>query len=177
MQADRLYFYSGSADPPPGQGVHEGVRDAAAYAELARTRHWRRMLSNFWPADFVLDGATYRTVEHCFQAAKIALIDPALARLFALESGSPLSQGDGAAARKQRKMVLLDPARLRTWDARKGAVMHAAMQAKFSQHPALRSVLLATQDAELWHGTGRGQPPHRIRELESVRCALREGSA
>jgi predicted NAD-dependent protein-ADP-ribosyltransferase YbiA (DUF1768 family) len=40
---------------------------------LAGVRHWRRMLSNFWPADFTLAERTYRTVEHAFQAAKIAL--------------------------------------------------------------------------------------------------------
>ena len=62
----------GSADLPPGQGVHEWVADAARYAVLAGVRHWRRMLSNFWPADFTLDERTYRTVEHAFQAAKIA---------------------------------------------------------------------------------------------------------
>lgn len=175
LDADRLYFYSGSADAPPGQGVHEAVREPADYAALGHTRNWRRMLSNFWVADFVLDGRTYRTVEHAFQAAKIALADPELARSFCLESGSALALGDGAAARKQRKLVLLDGAKLREWDARKHAVMQAAMLAKFSQHAALREVLLATQNAELWHGTGRGQPPQRIRELESVRQALSKG--
>lgn len=65
------------------------------------------MLSNFWVADFILNGSTYRTVEHAFQAAKIALVDPSLARAFTLESGSQLAQGDGAAARKERKMALL----------------------------------------------------------------------
>src|SRR5439155_17063947 len=44
---DRLYFFSGSADLPPGQGVHEGVADPGRYAALAGVRHWRRMLSNF----------------------------------------------------------------------------------------------------------------------------------
>jgi predicted NAD-dependent protein-ADP-ribosyltransferase YbiA (DUF1768 family) len=37
------------------------------------------MLSNFWPVDITLGQRTYRTVEHAFQAAKIALVDPALA--------------------------------------------------------------------------------------------------
>ena len=172
IKGDRLYFYSGSADRPPGQGVHEAVGELSAYAALGRIRHWRRMLSNFWTADFILNGCTYRTVEHAFQAAKIALVDPALARTFTLESGSQLAQGDGAAARKERKMALLSSEQLRTWTTRKHAVMEAAMQAKFSQHEALRSVLLATRDAELWHGVGRGQPPERILELETVRRAL-----
>jgi predicted NAD-dependent protein-ADP-ribosyltransferase YbiA (DUF1768 family) len=73
------------------------------------------VLSNFWPAEFTLQGRTYRTVERAFQAAKIALADPALAEQFALESGTELARADGAAARKHRKLVLLDDAQLRHW--------------------------------------------------------------
>jgi predicted NAD-dependent protein-ADP-ribosyltransferase YbiA (DUF1768 family) len=124
-------------------------------------------------ADFTLDGRTYRSVEHAFQAAKIALVDPELAAGFALESGTALAHGDGAAARKQRKLVLLDAAQLQDWDGRKHGVMRAAMQAKFSQHADLGAVLLATSPAELWHGAGRGQAPQRIFDLEAIREALR----
>jgi len=170
---DRLYFFSASADLPPGLGVHEQVADPARYAPLAGVRHWRRMLSNFWPADFTLGERTYRTVEHAFQAAKIALVDPTLAERFALESGTELACGGGAAARKHRKLVLLDEAQLRRWDGHKHAVMREAMRAKFSRHEPLRAVLLATLAAELWHGTGRGQPPARIHDLETIRAALR----
>jgi ribA/ribD-fused uncharacterized protein len=170
---DRLYFFSGSADMQPGQGVHERVADAACYSVLAGVRHWRRMLSNFWPAEFTLGVRTYRTVEHAFQAAKIALVDPTLAERFGLESGTELARGDGTAARKHRKLVLLDDAQLRQWDGRKNAVMREAMFAKFSRHESLGAVLLATGLAQLWHGTGRGQPPARIHDLEAIRDALR----
>ena len=169
--SDRLYFYSGSADRAPGEGVHEHVVDPSRYAALARTPHWRRRLSNFWPAEFTLDGRTYRTVEHAFQAAKIALVDPALAATFALDSGTELARGDGLAARKQRKLALLSPAQLALWDAQKHAVMVAAMRAKFAAHPDLQAMLRATNDAELWHGTGRGQAPTRIHDLEQARGA------
>jgi ribA/ribD-fused uncharacterized protein len=170
---DRLYFFSGSADLPVGRGVHEQVADTAHYSELARVRHWRRMLSNFWPADFMLGKRTYRTVEHAFQAAKIALVDPGLAERFTLESGTELARGDGAAARKHRKLVLLDDAQLRRWDEDKHTVMRAAMLAKFGRHEHLRAVLLATRPAQLWHGTGRGQPPTRVHDLEAIRDTLR----
>jgi len=169
---DRLYFFSGSADLPPGRGVHERVADMARYAALAGVRHWRRMLSNFWPADFMFGERTYRTVEHAFQAAKIALVDPAVAEQFALDSGTELARGEGAVARRHRKLVLLDDAQLGRWDGRKHAVMRDAMLAKFSQHEPLRAVLLATLPGELWHGTGRGQPPTRIHDLEAIRPAL-----
>ncbi len=175
MSADRLFFHSASADRPPGAGTHESVADPARYAALARTPNWRKMLSNFWVADLGWNGLTYRTVEHCFQAAKIALADPDLARQFALESQSVLSQGDGVAARKQRKLVLLDPQQLARWEREKHVVMQAAMRAKFTQHPSLMAVLQATGDAELWHGTGRGAKPQRIFDLEAVRSEARDG--
>jgi ribA/ribD-fused uncharacterized protein len=173
--SDRLYFYSGSADLPPGEGVHEVVAEAAAYRELAQVAHWRRMLSNFWPAAFTLGDRTYRTVEHAFQAAKIALVEPSLAAGFALESGTALARGGGAEARKQRKLVLLDEAQLQEWDRRKHGVMREAMHAKFGQHPDLRAVLAATSPAELWHGAGRGQAPQRMLDLEAIRKALGAG--
>lgn len=169
MPADRLFFYSSSADRAPGAGAHESVADPSVYAALARTRDWRKVLSNFWVADFVFDGLTYRTVEHCFQAGKIALADPGLAREFALESGSALARGDGAAARKQRKLVLLNTEQLARWEREKHVVMQSAMRAKFTQHPALRAVLLATGEAQLWHGTGRGAAPQRVWDLEAIR--------
>lgn len=173
--SDRLHFYSNSADKPPGQGVHEQVSEPAQYAVLARVRDWRKMLSNFWVADFTVDGLSYRTVEHRFQAAKIALVAPPLARQFALESGSDLARGDGLAARKQRKMVMLDHAQLAAWDAVKHRVMQEAMLAKFSTHEALRAVLVATSPAELWHTAGRGVPPERILDLEAIRTQLSGG--
>jgi predicted NAD-dependent protein-ADP-ribosyltransferase YbiA (DUF1768 family) len=174
MITDRLFFHSASADRPPGAGRHESVADPADYAVLARVPNWRKMLSNFWVAELAYDGLTYRTVEHCFQAAKIALADPTLARQFALESGSALSRGNGVAARKHRKLVVLDPQQLARWDSEKHGVMQSAMRAKFSRHPALMSVLQATGDAQLWHGTGRGAAPQRIFDLEAIRAEVRE---
>jgi ribA/ribD-fused uncharacterized protein len=169
---DRLYFFSNSADVAPGQGVHEQVADTGRYTVLSDIPHWRRMLSNFWPADFRLGERTYRTVEHAFQAAKIALVDPNLAEQFALESGAQMARADGVVARKHRKIALLGDPELRRWDETKHSVMCAAMLAKFSQHAALRAVLLATAPAELWHGFGRGQPPAHMHDLESVRDTL-----
>jgi predicted NAD-dependent protein-ADP-ribosyltransferase YbiA (DUF1768 family) len=51
--------------------------------------------------------------------------------------------------------------------------MRNAMHAKFSRHETLRTVLLATLPANLWHGNGRGQQPIWILDLESIRDALR----
>lgn len=177
MMADRLFFYSGSADVAPGRGVHERVAETARYAALGARPGWRRMLSNFWCADFTLGGRTWRTVEHYFQATKIALADEAAAFRFALESGSALARGDGAEARKQRKLVVLSPTQLAVWDASKHEAMRAAMYAKFSQNRELGLLLLATGAAELWHSAGRAQGPQRVFDLESVRADLGANAA
>ena len=173
MSGDRLFFYSASANPSPGRGVHEQVSDPVRYRALGARPGWRRMLSNFWCADFTLGGRTWRTVEHCFQATKIALADETVAFRFALESGSDLARGDGAEARKHRKLAILTPAQISAWDATKHDVMRMAMLAKFTQHRELGVVLLATRDAELWHSAGRGQAPQRVFDLESVRTEIR----
>lgn len=168
---DQLCFYSGSADKPPGKGANEGVLDATDYADLAATPHWRRVLSNFHVAPFVLNGRTYRSIEHAFQASKIALVDPALAQQFSVESGSALGLGDGAAAQRARKLAVLPPAQLRVWDALKAGVMDAAARAKYAASPEAAAVLKATRGAQLWHRTPRSQPV-RFLHLESIRAAL-----
>ncbi len=172
---DSLVFFSRSADVAPGRGKHERVADSARYVDLAKRRDWRKMLSNFHVAPFVFNGKTYNTIEHGFQAAKIALVDPAKARQFALESDSELSRGDGLAARRKRKMVVLTPRELVAWGSVSDAVMHALARAKFAAHPDARDVLLATGDAELWHQVNRGKPV-RFYHLELVRSALRRES-
>lgn len=169
--ADRLYFFSGSKDVPPGAGANEAVADPARYLALGQVPRWRQQLSNFWVAELQLDGHSYRTVEHCFQAAKIALADPAAALAFTVESGTALGTGDGLAARSARKRVVLDAAQLAVWSARSDGVMERAMHAKFTQHPALGQVLKLTLDAELWHGAGRTRPV-RMAMLERVRAGL-----
>ena len=171
---DRLFYFSGSAERPPGEGAHEQVADPARYALLAATPGWRRMLSNFWVAPFAFRDATWRTVEHAFQAAKIARVDPAAARRFTVESGDPLGLGDGLAARKARKLVILDAAALAAWDAEKHGIMREALRAKFAAHPELRAVLRGTFDAELWHAGAR-ERPQRIHDLEAVRAELPGG--
>lgn len=84
------------------------------------------------------------------------------------------ASADGSAAQKLRKCIKLTPSELALWDSRKEDVMARAQFAKFNQNPTLRGILLATGDAELWHGAAR-QPPARMMSLERVRAALRAG--
>lgn len=171
--ADSLVFYSKSADVKPGKGVHECVRDPAAYAGLGQ--HWRRRLSNFDVGAFAFNGRTYMTIEHAFQAAKIALADARRAEEFTVESGTPLGMGDGAAAQRARKLVRLTPDLLRAWDGMKDDVMAAAAAEKFRACPEAAAVLKATGDAQLWHlSMQRGKASTLVRfiHLENIRESL-----
>jgi len=157
---------------PPGSGVNETVQNPRDYSELAAIPEWRKRLSNFWVAPFELMGFHYQTVEHAFQAYKIRLADTETALQFTLESGSQLSRSDGEAARRARKLKLLTPEQLRGWEAMKDAVLLNALYAKFSQHSDLRRLLLATGNAELWHGAPRVAKARQW-QLERIRDILR----
>lgn len=191
MTADRLFFFSKSADKAPGKGSNERVADPAAYAALAARTNWRQALSNFWVAPFTgPDGHRYNTVEHYFQAKKLYIaLGPErffqeqsmqpfeatyLFRTFCLDApdAAPSASEGGAAAQKRRKMIYLAEPELTLWDARRENVMFDAQLAKFSQNDELKEILLATGNAELWHGAAR-QPPARMLSLERVREALR----
>ena len=123
------------------------------------------------------EGHRYNTVEHVFQAMKLYIPDRAVPyeesrafKVFAMDAHSQapsIAEEDGYAARKLRKLTVLSSADLAIWDAQKEQVMMAAQFAKFSQNLALREILLATREAELWHGVR--QAPMRMLSLERVR--------
>lgn len=181
---DILYYYSGSADKPPGSGVNERVSDRRRYSILSSIPMWRQILSNFYVSEFtyVRDGIPlrYRTAEHAFQGAKIAMSDslqePLERRVsyqFSLNSRSALSRGDGDAARRARKIVVLDRQQLQKWNRIKDSVLKAILIAKFTQDLHAGRTLIATLDAELWHGAPR-VPKSRQLVLEEVRDIVRK---
>lgn len=168
---DVLRFSSRSAGKRPGAGAGESVADVSAYAELATFQNWRRRLSNFDVADFVYNGRTYRTIEHAFQAAKIELQDPTAAFTFAKESGSELALGDGLAARKARKIVVLTRDNVEKWNGVSAATMASIAATKYAQNEDARRVLAATNNAQLWHVAPR-TPAVRFVHLEHIRSLL-----
>lgn len=193
MSTDRLFFFSKSADKPPGKGANERVADPANYVALKTFPNWRQALSNFWPAPFTApDGHRYNTVEHYFQAKKLYIAlgperffqeapeqpfeETHLFKTFCLDANAvgSIATQDGAAAQKRRKNIFLAPAEIALWDTRKEDLMYEAQLAKFSQNQDLKSMLLSTGNAELWHGAAR-QPPARMLSLERVRSVLRGG--
>ncbi len=110
---------------------------------IDRFRGEYRFLSNFWPAVVTLDGITYPTVEHAYQAAKI--LDPTSRGLF-YSAATP-----GDAKRLGRQLT-----RLRgDWHQVRLAVMADLVRQKFT-HPDLRDRLLATGNRDLIEGNDWG---------------------
>jgi ribA/ribD-fused uncharacterized protein len=172
MSNDTLCFFSGSSNCSPGMGPYERVGILSRYKELEQITYWRRKLSNFAVAPFKLDGKTWRTVEHYFQAQKLRLVDPELAETFTVDSGSILgTEGTGLDAQKMRKARILSKELLEVWDREKDEVMARAWRAKFSQNEDMKKVLLATGEAELLHA-GPRIPLQRFVGLETLRKEL-----
>ena len=90
--------------------------------------------SNFSAHPILLHGQSWKTTEHYFQAMKFhqdqAVVDQVRA------TGSP-----GQAAKLGRNRSL--PLR-KDWEAAKLGIMREAVEAKFTQHPHLREILMST---------------------------------
>jgi ribA/ribD-fused uncharacterized protein len=167
---DKLFYFSKSQDKPVGKGVNEYI-NSNIYKDLDEIKDWRKILSNFYEAPFIYKNKTYNTVEHAFQSEKIRLVDIDKAEWFTLESKHVIGLGDGLIARQSRKLVLLDKDKLKIWDEIRDKIMEEIMYQKFTQISIAKKVLLATEDAELWHATAREKPSRQI-PLENVRNRL-----
>jgi ribA/ribD-fused uncharacterized protein len=95
-------------------------------------------LSNFWPAEVVLNRELYPTVEHAFQAAKT--VDPYQRRRIAR------ADNPGVAKVLGRKVALRPD-----WEQVKLKIMFMLVTQKF-ERPDLRVKLLATYPEELEEG-------------------------
>lgn len=102
-----------------------------------------RFLSNFWLVPVVLDGETYASVEHAYQAAKTIDLDERRVIREASTSGEAKKLG--------RKVHLRDG-----WEEMKVPTMAYLVWSKFSTHQHLTEKLLATGDAELIEGNWWG---------------------
>ncbi len=119
-------------------------------------------MSNFAPFPVGVDGKRWPTTEHYFQAQKFA--------------GRPEEEQVRAAKTPMEAATLGRslPGLRADWDSVKDEVMLKAVRAKFSQHPYLRTELLATGDAILvehttndsyWADGGDGSGRNRLGEL------------
>lgn len=131
-----------------------------------------RFLSNFAPVHVVLDGESYPSVEHAYQAAKTMNLDERRRVQQCLRPGD---------AKRLGRTLTLRP----DWEVVKLDMMQCLLMLKFSQ-PRFRAQLLATGDAILQEGnrwgdefwgvnlrTGRGAN-HLGRLLMQIRDTARQ---
>jgi ribA/ribD-fused uncharacterized protein len=133
-----------------------------------------REFSNFAPYGVDLDGAWWPTVEHYYQAQKFA--DPELQQKIRKAEKPPIAK---SLADKHKAAMRAD------WDAIKDDVMYRAVCRKFTSHPELKAMLLATKDEEIletaptdtYWGVGRdGTGQNKLgRIIERIRAELRQG--
>lgn len=97
-------------------------------------------LSNFYPSPIILDGKTWPTVEHYFQAMKFPAYPDYQERIRQAHSPEDAKRFGG---RRSEVPIRTD------WETFRGYVMRTALRAKFTQHPHLHMALLVTDDAVL----------------------------
>lgn len=100
-------------------------------------------LSNFYPSPIVMEGITYPTVEHYFQAMKTTSV---IVRQEIAKAHNP-----GSAKRRGRKLLLR-----KGWELLKIMVMLEGLTAKFTTHPELQDKLIATAPHQLVEGNTWG---------------------
>ena len=120
---------------------------------FGRDRDAFRFLSHFFPAPIVMDVETWATVEHYYQAQKSDdlayrqairnTLSPGMAKRLAAPPHAPRRVSGQSWFRKHGTLPRPD------WHDVKLPIMRLADMAKFSQHPELGEVLLATGDAQL----------------------------
>lgn len=130
--------------------------------------------SNFSPHPIELKGMRWPTVEHYFQAQKFSGTEH--------EEAVRLAKSPMIAARMGRSRER--PLR-RDWEEVKDDIMREALRGKFTQHPALRSMLLHTGESQLiehtrndayWADGGDGSGKNRLGQLlMELRQKLRNG--
>jgi ribA/ribD-fused uncharacterized protein len=118
-----------------------------------RDRDAFRFLSHFHPSPIVVDGETWATVEHFYQAQKSfdpayraavrAAFTPGIAKRLAAQPTAPRRISGQSWFRRHGTLPRPD------WHEAKLEIMRRGDAAKFAQHPDLAARLLATGDAEL----------------------------
>jgi N-glycosidase YbiA len=116
--------------------------------------------SNFSPHPIKVNGKTWRTSEHYFQAQKFADMD------YAEEIRRAESPMIAARLGRSRKKPLR-----KDWESAKETIMRDALRAKFTQHQGLRSLLLSTgedtivehtENDNYWGDAGDGTGKNRL---------------
>ncbi|MCX4099195.1 NADAR family protein [Nocardia sp. alder85J] len=98
-------------------------------------------LSQWWPADFTVDGRVFRTAEHYMMWNKAMVFEDRAVAEQVLQAGHP-----HAAKALGRSIAGFDEAR---WEAVRYEIVVAGNIAKFGQHEELRRFLVNTGDRVL----------------------------
>ena len=178
------FYNKSNSKPLPGKGSGESIPSDRVkdFVELSKIKDWRKKLSNFWTDNPIkLDGLTWLSVEHYYQANKFKQENPEFYKLFSMESGSDISKdpdlakiagsktGKKGTQQLREKKILMD----KDFDKQKRIIMEKAMYAKFTQHKDLKELLISTRDAKLVHFV-RASPPQIFEDLMNVRKMIRE---
>ncbi|GAA3008313.1 NADAR family protein [Streptosporangium longisporum] len=98
-------------------------------------------LSQWWPADFTVDGVVYRTAEHFMMAGKARLFGDEETAAEIVAAGHPKRAKDLG-----RRVRGFDE---RAWEEARFDLVVRGNLAKFDQHPELREFLLGTGERVL----------------------------
>ncbi|MFE6390141.1 NADAR family protein [Nocardiopsis dassonvillei] len=131
-------------DPADARTVEELVASAGGAKYLCFWGHQppasggvsASCLSQWWPADFTVEGVGYRTAEHYMMAAKARLFDDAEAEERILAAGHPR---DAKVIGRQVRGF-----EEREWEAARFGIVVEGGLGKFGQNPELREFLLGT---------------------------------
>ena len=178
-------FYSKSANKKPGKGKNEKIpkEKEDEYKELGKIKDWRRVLSNFYVVvkPFELDGHTWNSVEHYYQASKFKNYTEGSDKhkfylKFTAESNSELSKdpnkakkygGKTQTGKYRPKHIFMDE---EFFNGKHKKFMEEGQRAKYTQDPHSQKVLLLTKNAKLIHLMKvRGAPSQLIPFFDSMK--------
>lgn len=180
-------FYHHSANGPlPGKGSGETIlpTDILKFSELASIPEWRRKLSDFWIEPFKLDGHTWNSVEHFYQASKFKERNPQFYLTFAIDtnpegelSKDPEMARDAGSKSGKHKGILIRPSEIKIdpdfYSKRNKETKKKSLTAKFTQSSELNSLLALTKNAKLQQFV-KASPPVEYTELMEVRHIIKK---
>ncbi len=173
----------------PGKGVGERLdkSETTHYKELRHIPSWRKILSNEWPCEFILDGHRWSSVEHYTLASMFKNTDPEYYLKFSLDYVSKDKDKDKDKHNKKKQISTnIDTARKSVASyikqnkniTEKKALtpsskdMEDAIRAKFTQNKDLMEILSHTKKAKIVYYIHREKPKIAY-ELMNVRDTIK----